>query len=79
MLSHHRFRDGGAGGGRGRAHLRATCHGARWLPTSNHSPLTGEMLAHSELVPNYLLLSSLGNNNKVESECVLDSEYVNNV
>ena len=48
----------------------------RWLRTSNHSPLTGEMLAHSELVPNYLILSSLGNNDKVESERVLDSEYV---
>ena len=28
MLSHHRFRDGGAGGGRGRAHLRVTYYGA---------------------------------------------------
>ena len=35
---------------------------SRWFQTSNRSPLTGEMLAHSELVPNYLLLSSLGNN-----------------
>ena len=51
----------------------------QWLRKSNCSPLTGKMLAHSELVPNYLLLSSLGNNDKVESERVLDSEYVNNV
>jgi len=34
---------------------------ARWLQTSNRSPLTGEVLAHAELVPNYLLLSSFGN------------------
>lgn len=34
---------------------------ARWLQTSSRSPLTGEILAHRELVPNYLLLSSLGN------------------
>ena len=52
---------------------------AQWLRTSNHSPLTEKMLAHSELVPIYLLLSSLGNNDKVESDRVLDSEYVNNV
>lgn len=30
----------------------------RWLQTSNRSPLTGGILAHAELVPNYLLLSS---------------------
>jgi hypothetical protein len=34
---------------------------ARWLQTSSRSPLTGEIFAHRELVPNYLLLSSLGN------------------
>ena len=34
---------------------------ARWLQESNRSPLTGGILAHSELVPNYLLLSSLSN------------------
>jgi hypothetical protein len=32
---------------------------ARWLSTSNKSPLTGAILAHKELVPNYMLLSSL--------------------
>jgi len=32
---------------------------ARWLQTSDKSPLTGEVLVHKELVPNYMLLSSL--------------------
>ncbi|KAL7544782.1 hypothetical protein ACHAWF_008148 [Thalassiosira exigua] len=32
---------------------------ARWLRESDRSPLTGETLAHAELVPNYLLLSGL--------------------
>ena len=32
---------------------------ARWLSTSNKSPLTGAILAHKDLVPNYMLLSSL--------------------
>ena len=32
---------------------------ARWLATSDKSPLTGGVLAHKELVPNYMLLSSL--------------------
>ena len=32
---------------------------ARWLQTSDKSPLTGSYLAHKELVPNYVLLSSL--------------------
>jgi hypothetical protein len=32
---------------------------ARWLQTSDKSPLTGGVLAHKELVPNYMLLSSL--------------------
>ena len=32
---------------------------ARWLQTSDKSPLTGAMLAHKDLVPNYMLLSSL--------------------
>jgi hypothetical protein len=32
---------------------------ARWLQTSDKSPLTGGILAHKELVPNYMLLSSL--------------------
>lgn len=34
----------------------------RWMQTSNKSPLTGEVLAHSQLVSNYMLigLSSLG-------------------
>lgn len=32
---------------------------ARWLATSNKSPLTGGVLPHKELVPNYMLLSSL--------------------
>jgi hypothetical protein len=32
---------------------------ARWLQTSDKSPLTGAVLAHKDLVPNYMLLSSL--------------------
>lgn len=32
---------------------------ARWLTESNKSPLTGAVLPHKELVPNYMLLSSL--------------------
>jgi hypothetical protein len=32
---------------------------SRWLLTSNKSPLTGGILVHKELVPNYMLLSSL--------------------
>lgn len=32
---------------------------ARWLLSSNRSPLTGSALAHKNLVPNYMLLSSL--------------------
>lgn len=32
---------------------------ARWLQTSDKSPLTGSVLAHKNLVPNYMLLSSL--------------------
>lgn len=32
---------------------------ARWLQASDKSPLTGGILAHKELVPNYMLLSSL--------------------
>lgn len=32
---------------------------ARWISTSNKSPLTGAILAHKDLVPNYMLLSSL--------------------
>jgi hypothetical protein len=32
---------------------------ARWLQTSDKSPLTGGILAHKELVTNYMLLSSL--------------------
>lgn len=32
---------------------------ARWLQTSDKSPLTGSVLPHKELVPNYGLLSSL--------------------
>lgn len=32
---------------------------ARWLQTSDKSPLTGCVLPHKELVPNYGLLSSL--------------------
>lgn len=51
---------------------------ARWLQTSNRSPLTGEVMVHSELVPNYLLLSSLGNYvDEVGKE--VGTEYVNNV
>ncbi|KAL3764536.1 hypothetical protein ACHAW5_004800 [Stephanodiscus triporus] len=43
---------------------------ARWLETSSRSPLTGEIFAHNKLVPNYLLLSSLGN--EVKREDVVD-------
>ena len=32
---------------------------ARWLMTSDKSPLTGGVLHHKELVPNYSLLSSV--------------------
>jgi U-box domain/C2 domain len=32
---------------------------ARWLQTSDKSPLTGSLLPHKNLVPNYVLLSSL--------------------
>lgn len=32
---------------------------ARWLQTSDKSPLTGSVLLHKNLVPNYMLLSSL--------------------
>lgn len=41
---------------------------ARWLRLSNRSPLTGEVLAHVNLVPNYLLLSSLANEVAVVTE-----------
>mmetsp|Transcript_35274 Transcript_35274/g.75309 ORF Transcript_35274/g.75309 Transcript_35274/m.75309 type:complete len:788 (+) Transcript_35274:203-2566(+) len=50
---------------------------SRWLQTSDLSPLTGEVLAHLELVPNYLLMSSLSNNQEVEWED--GNEYVNHV
>ena len=43
---------------------------ARWLETSSRSPLMGEIFAHTKLVPNYLLLSSLGN--EVKREDVVD-------
>ena len=33
---------------------------ARWLLTSNRSPLTGLILPHRQLVPNYMLRSSFG-------------------
>lgn len=32
---------------------------ARWLQSNDRSPLTGSKLAHKDLVPNYMLLSSL--------------------
>ena len=32
---------------------------ARWLKTSDKSPLSGSLLPHKDLVPNYVLLSSL--------------------
>ena len=32
---------------------------ARWLKTSDKSPLTGSVLSHKNLVQNYMLLSSL--------------------
>ena len=32
---------------------------ARWLRTSDKSPLTGSILSHKKLVPNYMLVSSL--------------------
>jgi hypothetical protein len=31
----------------------------RWFKTSNKSPLTGAVLTHTELVSNYMLLSSI--------------------
>lgn len=31
----------------------------RWLQTSDKSPLTGSVLPHKNLVPNYMLLSSV--------------------
>ena len=37
---------------------------ARWFQTSNRSPLTGAIMSHANLVPNYLLLSSLGGDSK---------------
>ena len=37
---------------------------ARWLCSSNISPLTGKDLPHKELIPNYLLISTFGNSNK---------------
>jgi hypothetical protein len=40
----------------------------RWLKTSDKSPLTGSMLPHKNLVPNYMLLSSVQEiNNKSHS------------
>jgi hypothetical protein len=41
---------------------------ARWLQTSDKSPLTGAFLPHKELVPNYMLLSSLAEAAKVQDE-----------
>ena len=32
---------------------------ARWFQTSNKSPLTGAVMSHANLVPNYMLLSSI--------------------
>jgi hypothetical protein len=37
---------------------------ARWFQTSNRSPLTGAVMTHANLVPNYLLLSSVGGDAK---------------
>ena len=31
---------------------------SRWFRTSNKSPLTGQELPHTELIPNYLLIST---------------------
>jgi U-box domain/C2 domain len=41
---------------------------ARWFQESNKSPLTGSILPHKELVPNYMLLSSLREAAALKSE-----------
>jgi hypothetical protein len=41
---------------------------ARWLHTSDKSPLTGAVLVHKDLVPNYMLVSSLQEAARVEEE-----------
>jgi hypothetical protein len=41
---------------------------ARWLSTSNKSPLTGSVLPHKDLVPNYMLLSSLASSGTVHTK-----------
>ena len=41
---------------------------SRWLLSSNRSPLTGAVLPHTELAPNYLLISSLGSESSVVQE-----------
>jgi len=52
---------------------------ARWLLQSDKSPLTGSVLSHKDLVPNYMLLSSLqeaaSSSSSLKSEpAVLDAE-----
>jgi len=46
---------------------------ARWLLSSNRSPLTGAVLPHTELAPNYLLISSLGSSQSSVQEEVEDN------
>lgn len=41
---------------------------ARWLQTSDKSPLTGAVLVHKDLVPNYMLVSSLQESARMEEE-----------
>mmetsp|Transcript_14249 Transcript_14249/g.40561 ORF Transcript_14249/g.40561 Transcript_14249/m.40561 type:complete len:601 (-) Transcript_14249:60-1862(-) len=52
----------------GHTYERTAIH--RWLTTSNKSPLTGSVLAHKNLVPNYGLISSVESLTRDESESV---------
>jgi len=52
---------------------------ARWLATSDKSPLTGSILPHKNLVPNYMLVSSLqeaqqSHNDKNNNSTIFDDE-----
>lgn len=42
---------------------------SRWMQTSNKSPLTGEVLAHSQLVSNYMLIGLSSLPNSSEESC----------
>ena len=50
---------------------------ARWLQSSDKSPLTGSLLPHKELVPNYVLMSSLeeASKNQVAKDIVMASMH----